>query len=158
MTRQSRFWVWVFGRADGLDWALRGGRMGFGGHAARRAKTIRPGDQAVLYLARGAHSNPTVDRARLAGSVSATARPTVDDALMVGGHLLTVFVEFQVDHLLPARGQGPEIRPLIPQLDFVRNKSSWGPFFRSALISISAEDFAVMESALSAEAAQTPQS
>ena len=46
-----------------------------------------------------------------------------------------------------ATGTAP-VRPLLPRLGFVRDPRHWGMAFRRGLFAVSAEDFAVIASAL----------
>ena len=42
------------------------------------------------------------------------------------------------------------IQPLIPKLEFIKNKQSWGMYFRRGLFAIGASDFGLLASAMKA--------
>lgn len=141
------WWVWVFGEIEGLRWVLDRRTMAFPKHAARRLQRLAAGDRAVLYVTRGAFHNPTRDRARLAGAVTVTSAVRAAEPVIIAGKPFTWLCEIEVDIVLPER-EGPEVRHLADQLEFVRRPEVWGQYFRQSPISVSEVDFRRLEAAV----------
>lgn len=146
-----RHWVWVFGEIEGLRWVLANRTMAFSPAAVRRGLGVGRGDRAVLYVARGAHHNPTRDRSHLAGVVTVTGTASPCEVEIAGGRYAAC-VPIRPEVVLPER-TGPAVADLAPRLSFVRRPDHWGAYFRTSPIEVSPADFAVLESAVRAAAA-----
>lgn len=147
MTREPRYWVWVFGDAIGLRWVLANRTMAFRKTAAPRLHAMGEGDRAVLYVSRGAFHNPTRDVAHLAGLATVLAPPTDDTPAAIDGEEFTWTMPMRVDLALPEHS-GPEVRPLVKSLSFVRRPDVWGMYFRSSPQEIPEVDFRVLAEAI----------
>jgi hypothetical protein len=144
---ESRHWVWVFGEIEGLRWVFGHGRMAFPASAARRLRSMGEGDRAVLYVSRGAFHNPTRDMARLAGLATVLAAPVSEAPVKVAGRDFTWTVPIRTDVRLPERA-GPEVRPLVPRLSFIRDEATWGQHLRTSPLLVSEKDFQVLAGAV----------
>lgn len=139
------YWVWVFGEIEGLRWVLAERRMAFPSHAGSRAHRIRRGDHAILYVTRGAHHNPTRDRAQLGGLVRVTSRCREADPIEIAERDFTWTCRIRPERILPERA-GPHVHQLVRQLDLVRREDVWGQYFRQSPIEISPDDFELLRS------------
>jgi len=136
----GRFWVWVFSEIDGLRWVLEHGRMAFASTAISRVRRMSKRDQAILYVSRGAFHNPIRDAARLGGVVKLTSDPGPADPIVIGGRQFEWFADFDTELVLPER-QGPRVKPLVTELEFVLRPEVWGQYFRNSPIGIGEADF-----------------
>lgn len=143
MSEPPRRWLWVFGEIEGLRWVAAHDRMAFSAAAATRARAMRDGDRALLYVTRGAFHNPTRDSSRLAGIATATGTVT-DEPIEIGGRRFPVSVPIRIDVLLPERS-GPEVAPLVERLSLVKRPEVWGMYFRGSPMRLSEPDFRVLE-------------
>lgn len=135
--------MWVFGEIEGLRWVLEHRRMAFPASAASRVAGMDSGDQAVLYLSRGAFHNPTRDVSRLGGIVRVTSAPRRGRPVTIAGREFEWFAEIQPEMLLPER-QGPAVKALADGLDLVKRPEVWGQYFRTSPIEVGEKDFEVM--------------
>jgi hypothetical protein len=142
-----KHWVWVFGEVEGLRWVLKHRRMAFPAAAAGRIGTMGPGDQAILYLTRGAFHNPTRDVSQLGGLVTVTGPLRQGKAVEIAGREFAWFVPIEPEIILPER-QGPEVRVVAPCLALVKRPRVWGQYFRATPIEVSEKDFMVMVRAI----------
>lgn len=141
-------WLIVLAEAEALRWVLRERRMAFSPGQCRRASGIQPGDELVLYVARGAFHNPTRDQSHLAGlarvvtPVQSLRRPRI-----IAGRSFSCGCDLELYIVLPER-QGVPVRPLVPRLRFIKRKEVWGHYFRGGLIRLSSRDFQLLRHAL----------
>jgi len=82
---EKRYWLWIFSDIQGLRWVIDHEVMAFAEYAEIRLRKMSPGDQAILFVTRGAFHNPTRDRSRLAGIVTVRRSPRKSAAVQVAG-------------------------------------------------------------------------
>ncbi len=145
--QEKRFWVWVFGDIEGLRWVVRRNEMAFPDHTGTVAAKIQKGDQAILYVSRGAFRNPTKDQARLAGMVRVTSARAQHREITIGKKKYSWLVTFKPDTILKER-TGPAVRSIIRKLSMVRRPEVWGVYFRKSPVAINVRDFRVMARAI----------
>jgi hypothetical protein len=139
-------WLWVFGEIAALRAVLAEQRMAFPLHARDSVAAMRPGDQAVLYVTRGAHHNPTRDEARLAGLVEVREAPQ-ELQTVVAERSFPFACRIAPILVLPERS-GPPVKPLAEQLAMVRKPAAWGSYFRRSPLQLTEPDFRVLRSAM----------
>jgi hypothetical protein len=149
VTGEPRYWVWVFGEIAGLRWVLAERTMAFRRAAAPRLLAMEKEDRAILYVGRGAFHNPTADAAHLAGLATALAPPTSDAPVTIDGEEFPWTAPIRVDLALPERA-GPDVRPLVGSLSFVRRPEVWGLYFRSSPQEVPEADFRMLADAVKA--------
>jgi hypothetical protein len=137
-------WLVVFAEIDGLRWVVKNRRMAFSAGTCPRASQINPGDDLILYVARGAFHNPTRDRSRLGGlatvnsSVTPFRRP-----VKIAEREFTCGCDLDIRLLLPER-QGVPMDPLVLKLRFIKRKDRWGSYLRGGLIPLPRRDFRML--------------
>lgn len=129
---QPRYWIGVADKAH----VIKGVEGGFCQlcHGKKSAiLRLKPGDWIVYYSPRQAMKNGDVIQAftALGQVLSGDPYPVKmsDDFVPYRRNVEFKFV------------QEAAIRPLLPQLSFIKHKTSWGIVFRAGLIEISAADF-----------------
>jgi hypothetical protein len=137
----------VFGDIVGLRWVLAEQTMAFRKATEPRLRLMEQGDRAVLYVGTGAFHNPTRDVARLSGLATVLAPPTDNTPATIDGQEFLWTVPIRVDLVLPER-TGPEVRPLVGSLSFVRRPEVWGQYFRSSPVEILEADFRTLADAI----------
>lgn len=148
-------WLWVFGDIAGLRWVLEHGVMAFADHTWPRARTMKLGDLVCVYVTRGAFHNPTRDRARVGGLAQVTSEPRKAEPLRIAGRSFGIFVEFQTITVLPERA-GPEVAPLVADLERVKRSEVWGHYFRNSPARLSLHDYRIFEAAVQEWKARRP--
>ncbi|MDP9340675.1 MAG: hypothetical protein M3Q23_00925 [Actinomycetota bacterium] len=141
-------WLIVLAEVEALRWVLAERRMAFSEGQCRRASAIRPGDELVVYMGRGAFHNPTRDRSQLA----ALARVTSDiralsPPVSIAGREFACGCTLEILMSLPERS-GVPVQPLVGRLSFVRWKEVWGQYFRAGLVRVAPNDMQVLRTAL----------
>jgi hypothetical protein len=149
VTGEPRYWIWVFGEIAGLRWVLAERTMAFRSTVAPRLRAMAEGDHAILYVGRSAFHSPTRDVARLAGLATVLAPPAAGASVTINSEEFAWTVPIRVDLALPER-TGPEVRPLVGSLSFVRRPEVWGMYFRSSPQEIPEGDFRVLADAVEA--------
>lgn len=141
----KRNWVWVFGAISAFDTVVANKRMGFPVRAARRVALMGKGDQAILYLTRGAFRNPTRDRSRVAAAVTLSQSPG-SETVTIGEQEYPYSVPFKIERLIgqDVRNAAPAVEPVVGKLELVRRPEVWGQYFRNTPIQISDQDFTVL--------------
>jgi hypothetical protein len=142
----ARSRVWVFGRVEGLLWVLQRNEMAFPVHALQRVSRIESGDRAILYIARGAFSNPTRHESRLVGLVRVTGAPE-RQTVTVAGRPYSLVVPFRPEVIF-GQHSGPSVAALAQRLERVKRPEVWGTYFRNSPIEVSQRDFDVMARAV----------
>jgi hypothetical protein len=132
--------VVVLAEAEGLRWMLKRSRMAWTEASARRAEQIRPRHRLLLYVARGAFHNPTRDESHLIG-LAEVASPVrrFRRPVELAGRRFVCGCDLRLEVVLPER-RGAPVRPLVPELSFVRRKEVWGQYLRSGLVQVPTED------------------
>lgn len=108
------------------------------------------GDQAVLYVARGAFHNPTRDEGRAVGIVTVAGTPRRRDVLIgdwIGHRRYGFLVEFIPEIILGER-DGPPLKALVGMLKFVRQRAVWGMYFRRNPVEVEEADFRTIARAI----------
>lgn len=141
-------WVIVLAEPEGLRWVLQHSRMAWAARSAKRASAIRPGDGVIVYAARAAlrGSRSAEPRFLAVGEVATPVR-RFPDPIEIGGRSYVSGCDLRFEVILQEE-LGVPVRPLIPQLGFIRRKDSWGQYFRSGLVRVPHEDFAVVARAM----------
>ena len=126
-----RFWVSTVSRAH----VQNGIAGGFAEDDESRLKRMSPGDGVVFY-------SPRPDQRFTAiGSVADDAPQQIGDAWRRAVRFMDC--------------QEVAIQPLIDSLDFIRDKKSWGVFFRRGFFEIAESDFRTLERAMALQTALT---
>jgi len=134
-----RYWVGVVSRAH-VEGGVAGGFAQVSHGKERPLRRLRPGEWLIYYSPRTA-----LDGGEPLQAFTAIGR--VMDDRVYSHRMSGDFVPFRRDvAYLPCR-EAP-IAPLLERLSFIRDKRRWGYPFRSGLIEIPADDFAVIAAAM----------
>jgi hypothetical protein len=128
--------------------------MAFSEGMARRARKIQPGDQLVLYLARGAFHNPTRDHSQLAGLATVTNPLERSQRSCESLTEFTWGCDLELTVVLPER-RGIPIQFLVPQLSFVQHTQHWGISLRPGLLALPDADLELVTTAIRNGAGET---
>lgn len=137
--RVTRFWVNTVSRGH----VLRGAAGGFAqaDHgAASRLKRMAQGDRIVFYS----------PRTEFEGGEPLQTFTAVGEVLDVAPFQVEITEDFKPWRRtirFDACGEAA-VRPLIGQLEFIRNKKSWGIVFRRGFFEITERDFGIIEAAM----------
>ena len=138
MNRQQ-FWIGVVSK-DHVDRATAGGFAQVNHGKAGPLERMHAGDGFAFYSPRTSYSDGAPLQAFTA--IGRVRSGTVYQAEMDGG-----FRPFRLDvDFLPA--EPAPVKPLLPELSFIRSKTHWGAAFRFGVVRIPAPDFAVIASAM----------
>jgi len=128
-----------------MEWVIDHGRMAVGS----RVKSLpERGDRLVLYASRGAFHNPTRDRARVIGLGITKSAPQNRPVVVAGSPYERSF-GIEVDQLAEPR-EGLDFVSLVPRLDFIVKKESWGGALRRPVVRINERDYKTIASAFMA--------
>lgn len=119
-----------------MEWVITHGLMAVG---ARVRSLPEPDDRLVLYTSRGAFHNPTRDRAQVIGLGIATSEPRNRQVVVAGRRYERSF-GLEIARISEPR-QGLDFASLVPRLDFITKKSSWGGALRRPVVRISEKDY-----------------
>jgi hypothetical protein len=139
----------VLSDATAAAWVLENETMAFS-RTSRSTELLAPGDRVAIYLSRGAHHNPSKNEAQIL-AVGTVASATQLKEVTVAGHTYSSVCSLSLDTSLPIRA-GVSFVSLVPQLEFIRQKTSWGPYLRRTLVPITDADFARIRAAVTAAA------
>jgi len=135
--RETKYWVIVASR----DHVLTGVKGGFAQACHGKGaplKRMQSGDFILYYSSKEKFSEPTPYQ-------KFTACGKVSSSLVYQFEMSEDFCPFRIDiEYLPVKEV--EIKPLIPSLDFITNKSRWGYNFRYGFFEISEKDFSCIYS------------
>lgn len=138
MNRQQ-FWIGVVSK-DHVDLATAGGFAQVNHGKAGPLERMHAGDGFAFYSPRTSYPDGAPLQAFTA--IGRVRSGTVYQAEMDGG-----FRPFRLDvDFLPA--EPAPVKPLLPELSFIRSKTHWGAAFRFGVVRIPATDFAVIASAM----------
>lgn len=138
MNRQQ-FWIGVVSK-DHVDRATAGGFAQVNHGKAGPLERMHAGDGFAFYSPRTSYPDGAPLQAFTA--IGRVRSGTVYQAEMDGG-----FRPFRLDvDFLPA--EPAPVKPLLPELSFIRSKTHWGAAFRFGVVRIPAPDFAVIASAM----------
>ncbi|RTL54951.1 MAG: EVE domain-containing protein [Rhodocyclaceae bacterium] len=140
MVAYPRYWIGVACREHVLR-GLAGGFCQLCHGKAQRLRRMAQGDWIAYYSPR-----QTMDAASPACQAF-TALGRLKDGNVYSFAMSADFIPFRRDvEFLPAR-EAP-IRPLVAQLDFIRDKQRWGYAFRYGHLEVSRQDFATIAQAM----------
>jgi hypothetical protein len=113
-----------------------------------RLKRLRPGDRIVFYSPRTAY--PDGEPLQQFTAIGTVTGPEPYQVTMTEDfHPWRLEVRF--DECQPTG-----IRPLLPELGFLRDQRSWGYVFRRGLFTIDEADFAIIADAMGVRASERP--
>lgn len=136
---QQQFWIGVVSK-DHVDLATAGGFAQVNHGKAGPLERMHAGDGFAFYSPRTSYPDGAPLQAFTA--IGRVRSGTVYQAEMDGG-----FRPFRLDvDFLPA--EPAPVKPLLPELSFIRSKTHWGAAFRFGVVRIPATDFAVIASAM----------
>jgi hypothetical protein len=142
-----KYWVNTVSR-DHVQWGVAGGFTQADHGRNTRLKRLRPGDRIVFYSPRTAYPDgEPLQQFTAIGTV--TGAEPYQVTMSEDFHPWRLAVEF--DECQPTG-----IRPLLPELGFLRDQRSWGYVFRRGLVTIAEADFATIAAAMGVRASQQP--
>ena len=145
----------ILGDRDALRWVLKTELMAFEERRASDAARVDVGDMLLLYSTRGCFHNPTRDRGRVFGRAQATSRvEPLQAPVEVMGRSFPLGCTFDLLALAP-RHEGVVLAELVARLAVFPNKAAWSATMRRPLLSLPANDAALIERRL-APLAQNP--
>jgi hypothetical protein len=137
--QQKRYWIGVASR-DHVASAIELGIAQFCHGKVAPARRLRKGDLLIYY-------SPKVTMGGVELYQKFTAIGIVDDEMPyqvdMGGGFKPFRRNIKYFNSLPA-----DIRPLINDLPFIKNKKSWGVIFRYGLIAVDIESFQIIARAM----------
>lgn len=135
----AKFWVVVTSRDHALD-GMKEGIVQINHGKEMPLRQMSPGDYVLFYAGKKIYGQKELSQSFV--------------ALAVLTHELIFQIEVSAD-FKPFRRRAKyqkveetAIRPLISELDFIRNKQKWGFVFRSGIFEISKHDFDLIKSHL----------
>jgi hypothetical protein len=139
---ERRYWIGVVSQEDANKAVAEGFvQLGFG--RAEPLERMQPGDGVTFYSPRTAPQTGTLVQAFTAiGRVG--AGPIYEVPPVEPAHT------FRRDAAWLAATPAA-IKPLLPQLAFIRNKEHWGAAFRFGVVRVSRDDFAAIARAMGRE-------
>lgn len=142
--RESRYWIGVVSR-DHVANAVAHGFVQLNHGKPAPLERLQPGDGFAFYSPRESYPDGAILQAFTA--IGRVANGDVYEATMPElGTISRRDVAFLDATPAP-------IRPLIPQLTFIRSKTHWGAAFRFGLVRVPREDFATIATAMGRDAA-----
>lgn len=137
--RERRFWIGVVSK-DHVDRATAGGFAQVNHGKAGPLERMQAGDGFAYYSPRDSHPGgaplqafTAIGRVRSGSLYQADANE--------GFRPFRLEVEFH--EAVPA-----PVRPLVPELSFIRSKTHWGAAFRFGVVRVPAADFALIAAAM----------
>lgn len=142
--RESRYWIGVVSQ-DHVANAVAHGFVQLNHGKSEPLERMQPGDGFAFYSPRESYPNGAMLQAITA--IGRVADGDVYETEMPGlGAVFRRNVKFLDATAAP-------IRPLVPQLTFIRSKTHWGAAFRFGLVRVPREDFALIATAMGRDAA-----
>ena len=142
--RESRYWIGVVSQ-DHVANAVAHGFVQLNHGKSEPLERMQPGDGFAFYSPRESYPNGAMLQAITA--IGRVADGDVYETEMPGlGAVFRRNVKFLEATAAP-------IRPLVPQLTFIRSKTHWGAAFRFGLVRVPHEDFALIATAMGRDAA-----
>jgi hypothetical protein len=138
-TKTPRYWVNTVSREHVLR-GVAGGFMQADHGRPTRLQRMAKGDRIVFYS----------PRTELGGGEALQAFTAIGEVLDDATYQVEVSEDFKPWRRNVDFGEFREapVRPLLPQLDFIRNKESWGIVFRRGFFEIAERDFRIIEAAM----------
>jgi EVE domain-containing protein len=134
-----QFWIGVVSK-DHVDRATAGGFAQVNHGKAGPLERMRAGDGFAFYSPRTSYPDGTPVQAFTA--IGRVRTGTVYQKEMEDG-----FRPFRLDVDFLAAEPAP-VKPLLPELSFIRSKTHWGAAFRFGVVRVPATDFAVIATAM----------
>jgi len=137
--RERRYWIGVVSR-DHVENAVAHGFVQLNHGKAAPLARMQAGDGFAFYSPRESYpEGATLQAFTAIGSVADA--PIYETTMPELGKIYRRDVAFLDATPAP-------IRPLVPQLTFIRSKTHWGVAFRFGLVRVSREDFATIATAM----------
>jgi hypothetical protein len=135
-------WIIVLGGVTAIEWVLANERMAVN----PRVRTLpEEGDAVAVYTSRGAYHSPSRDQAQILAIGLVAGAPTYRD-VTVGNETYAKSFPCTFNSVAPLR-RGLPFLPLVPDLEFITKKQSWGGALRRPLVRIPDSDFQRIENA-----------
>ena len=142
--RECRYWIGVVSQ-DHVANAVAHGFVQLNHGKSEPLERLQPGDGFAFYSPRESYPDGAMLQAITA--IGRVADGDVYEAEMPGlGAVYRRDVKFLDAMAAP-------IRPLVPQLTFIRSKTHWGAAFRFGLVRVPREDFVLIAAAMGRDAA-----
>ncbi len=136
---ERQFWIAVVSK-DHVDRATAGGFAQVNHGKAGPLERMRAGDGFAYYSPRASH--PGGEPLQAFTAIGRVRTGAVYQAEMAEG-----FRPFRLDvEFLTA--EPALVKPLLPELSFIRSKTHWGAAFRFGVVRVPAADFAVIATAM----------
>lgn len=139
-------WLWVLTNGEALEWVLNHGQMGFGQSAESRARRIKKGDRALLYLGKTSTGDRAPDRGRVVAAASIRSRP-IRDPVVIAGRAYELSCDFRVEYQA-RQGSGPELKKFVEELEFIRIPQHYGGHLQNSPVELSCSDYRLLRGAL----------
>jgi hypothetical protein len=136
---EQQFWIGVVSK-DHVDRATAGGFAQVNHGKAGPLERMHAGDGFAFYSPRASYPDGTPVQAFTA--IGRVRTGTVYQAEMEDG-----FRPFRLDVEFLAAEPAP-VKPLLPELSFIRSKTHWGAAFRFGVVRVPAADFALIAAAM----------
>ncbi len=136
---ERRFWIAVVSK-DHVDRATAGGFAQVNHGKAGPLERMRAGDGFAFYSPRASHPDG-------ASLQAFTAIGRVRSGTLYQADLDDGFRPFRLDVEFLNAAPAP-VRPLVPDLSFIRSKTHWGAAFRFGVVRVPAADFALIAGAM----------
>ena len=136
---ERRFWIAVVSK-DHVDRATAGGFAQVNHGKAGPLERMRAGDGFAFYSPRASHPDG-------ASLQAFTAIGRVRSGTLYQADLDDGFRPFRLDVDFLNAAPAP-VRPLVPDLSFIRSKTHWGAAFRFGVVRVPAADFALIAGAM----------
>jgi hypothetical protein len=136
---ERQFWIAVVSK-DHVDRATAGGFAQVNHGKAGPLERMRAGDGFAYYSPRASY--PDGEPLQAFTAIGRVRSGAVYQAEMAEG-----FRPFRLDVEFLAAEPAP-VKPLLPELSFIRSKTHWGAAFRFGVVRVPAADFAVIAAAM----------
>ncbi len=128
--------IFVLGNLAAARWVLENNLMAFRGNRGNR---VRAGDSFALYT-----TTRATGREGQVIAVGKVAGDLIREPLSVAGEEFAAHVPLHLIAQLPA-GDGAPFSPLVPRLDFIRNKDRWSIHFFRTVVRVPESDFRLIQ-------------
>jgi predicted RNA-binding protein len=134
---------WVFSiTEDNLQIALRERVIGFTESAARRSGSLAMSDQVTFYVPRQKLASNILVRKFIGRAEITSATYRSDEQIWKGGTF-----PIRID-ITPLSTKCCDVKPLINDLTFIKNKHYWGAHFMNTILKIPAADFDLIQKSM----------
>ncbi|MFB7761519.1 hypothetical protein [Streptomyces xiamenensis] len=130
----------IISNRDALSWVVTEQRMAFPAGRSRLARSVREGDEVLLYTTRGCFGNPTRDRGRLMGRATVSSPVHVlPEPLHLGERVFPEECSLDI-HALADWRRGIVLSDLVPRLEVFPDPSAWSVRMRRAVLTLPITD------------------